>query len=168
MNTYMFLPEHPEGEPVRLVVPLDPMNSASAEDLETMEVLISQYGVLHDLDGTAEKGEKIQPPPSFEIATENKPLEKSGGGAEDYKGRLVLMDEDSGEVVGALDEKVPIKEDNAISARGHEKDPVVVDLPTEEEELAGRIEAYVHPPTPEQQDMLMKTAGLIRYAFLPL
>lgn len=166
MSVYMFLPEDPHGEPVKLFIPLDPSNPVSAEDLETMEVLLSQYGVLHDLDAVdlTHKGETT----SVKLGQSGdlKPPSPYAKDPPDYKGRLVLMDEDSGEIMGALDENIPIKEDAALGLRGHEKDPVVVDI--SEEELVGRIKAYVHPPSPEERDLLLKTAGLIRHVCFKL
>ncbi|KAF8528187.1 senescence-associated protein-domain-containing protein [Hysterangium stoloniferum] len=160
MYTYMFLPEAPGSDIVELVVPLDIHNPASAEDLETMEVLLSQYGVVHDFEApvardTSSAGQQ----PSVETTAlyQHKP----SGSASDFKGRLILMDENNGEVMGTLDENVSIKEDTSLAIQGHEKDPVVVELPSEEEELAGRIEAYVHPASAEERDALMQTAGYI-------
>jgi spartin len=158
-HTYMFLPETENSGLVQLVVPPNPSNLASYQDLETMEVILSQYGIVHDMEGPVmEKGKG-----GGELSdTKSGPGVIGGTGPSDFKGRLVLMDEDDGEVVATLDEAVPIKEDKSLAAVGHEKEPVVINLPGEEDEKAGRREAYAHPASPEEQDMMMKTAGLIR------
>ncbi|GJJ11949.1 hypothetical protein Clacol_006187 [Clathrus columnatus] len=184
--TYIFLPE--EGsEFVRLVVPLDPNNPNSLQDLETMEVILSQYGVLHDIDAGLTNGntpvEDIPPPyapsstpsasASNSMTTSHSVVSPQGVGdvsMSDFKGHLVLMDQDSGEVMGTLDEKVKLQEDEVLSApkQGREKDPVVVELPSEEEEAQGKYTAYVHPADEHDRDMLIKTAGLISNGILVL
>ncbi|KAF8505096.1 senescence-associated protein-domain-containing protein [Gautieria morchelliformis] len=154
MHSYVFLPEVESSGLVQLTASPDPSNPASFQDLETMEVILSQYGILYDVEGP-------------NLDTQSKPeadREKKGynleppTGTSDLKGRLVLVDEHDGEIVATLDDGVPIKEDKALTAEGHEKDPVVIELPGE---AAGRIEAYAHPPSGEERDMLMQTAGLI-------
>ncbi|KAH8114176.1 senescence-associated protein-domain-containing protein [Phellopilus nigrolimitatus] len=79
----------------------------------------------------------------------------------DFKGRLVLVDEDDGEVVGTLGEQFHIREDKALRSKGHEKDPVVVDIPEYDDRPDRPTEVYIHPVPIEQQDTLMKTASLI-------
>jgi hypothetical protein len=54
---------------------------------------------------------------------------------EDLRGRFVLINEDNGEVVGALDGSVRVHEDPSLGERGHEKDPVVVELPDDADML---------------------------------
>ena len=156
----MFLPESEGAGFVQLEVPPDPANPASFQDLETMEVVLAQYGVLHDMEGPLVEKDRG----AAELSdTKYGPDDRSG--TSELKGRLVLMDEDDGEVVATLDEAVQIKEDISLAAVGHQKDPVVVDLPGDEHERAGRTQAYAHPASPEEHDMLMKTAGLIRCVF---
>lgn len=176
--TYIFLPEEPGREFIRLVVPLDPNNPSSAQDLETMEVILSQYGVLHDVDADAGSAvaDRSPPPyappgPSVSTSTINKQpavissSDVKNASMSDFKGHLVLMDQDSGEVMGTLDEKVKLREDEALSVptQGREKDPVVIELPSEEEEALGKTVAYVHPADGHDRDVLMRTAGFIRY-----
>lgn len=156
--TYMFLPEFESAGLVQLVVPLDPSNSASALDLESMEVILSQYGVLYDLEGPSPDKPKEGYPENDNTC--DRPGTSIGDS--DFKGRLVLVDEKDGEIVATLDEGVPIIEDKALAAKGHEKDPVVIDIPDGVEGHAGRIEAFAYPAGPEERDLLMRTAGLIR------
>ena len=44
--------------------------------------------------------------------------------------------------------------------KGHEKDPVVVELRDEKE--GGRTGPFVHPVTVDESDILMRTSGLVR------
>ena len=80
----------------------------------------------------------------------------------DLKGRLILVDDENGQVIGELSEKVQVHEDEAMKfpPSGHEKDPVVVELRDEKE--GGRTGAFVHPITVDESDFLMRTAGLVR------
>ena len=85
--------------------------------------------------------------------------------AEDLRNRLVLVDENSGEVLGSLASNVAIREDANISAPGHEKDPVIVDIPDQDQSAKDQEEAYIHVSTWEESDPLMRTATLIRCVF---
>ena len=72
------------------------------------------------------------------------------------------MDDENGQVIGELSEKVQVHEDEAMKfpPSGHEKDPVVVELRDEKE--GGRTGVFVHPITVDESDLLMRTAGLVR------
>jgi spartin len=91
-------------------------------------------------------------------------------GDEDLRGRFVLVNEDSGEIVGALDRSVRVHEDPSLGERGHEDDPVVVELPEGEggggalDELRD-IEVIVRAIPPEERDWMLKGAEYVRYVF---
>ncbi|TDL14306.1 hypothetical protein BD410DRAFT_846150 [Rickenella mellea] len=92
--------------------------------------------------------------------TDSDPDSKGAGpglGDADLKGRLVLVDEDDGEVVGTLGDQFTITEDKGLREQGMEKDPVVVELP---EDDAGR-DVFVHAIPYEHQDVIMKGATLL-------
>ena len=88
-------------------------------------------------------------------------------GEEDLRGRFVLVNEDSGEIVGALDRSVRVREDPSLAERGHEDDPVVVELPEGEggggalDELRD-IEVIVRAIPPEERDWMLKGAEFVR------
>lgn len=88
-------------------------------------------------------------------------------GEEDLRGRFVLVNEDSGEIVGALDRSVRVHEDPSLAERGHEDDPVVVELPEGEggggalDELRD-IEVIVRAIPPEERDWMLKGAEFVR------
>ncbi|KAF9234489.1 hypothetical protein BU15DRAFT_78975 [Melanogaster broomeanus] len=71
------------------------------------------------------------------------------------RGRLVLVDEDNGEVVGELDHNLRIHEDPALGARGAENDPVVIEIAdgTSQEAFACLI-------PPEDRDWITQSAYL--------
>lgn len=110
-----------------------PTTNAETEDLETFEVLLSQYGVLRELDAP-----------------------EKGNYGSDVKGKLVLVDEDDGEVVGSLGDQYRIREDPDVSR--NEKAPVIVEMPEE-----GGGELYIHSVNPDEQDFILRSAQFIRY-----
>ncbi|CEL54491.1 hypothetical protein RSOLAG1IB_07094 [Rhizoctonia solani AG-1 IB] len=125
-----------DGGNVTLTVP-SPMTDAATEDLESLEVLLSQYGILQETgSGGSTSGDK----------------RPTNG---DNKGRLVLVDEDNGAMLGTLGEQFNIREDPGLVSRGHEKDPVVIEIPERGEQV------YVHNISPDEQDWLLRSAGYI-------
>lgn len=173
-----------------------PNSPTEEEDEETFEVILGQYAAVEDIadspppayadDYTASPSSYTQgkrpvpPPPSTSAAGPSIPgkvpppplpprvlAEKQDPDA-DLKGRLVLVDEEDGEIVGTLGEQFHIREDKSLHAKGHEKDPVVVDLPDEGLEPGKTPEVYIQVVPYEQQDLLMKTASLIRLDFTHL
>ena len=84
---------------------------------------------------------------------------------EDLKGKLVLVDEDNGDVVGSLcDDSFRIREDPSLIRPGNEKVPVIIDLPEDGGETSGRRDAFVHtlPPMDDSDDFFMKSAHVLR------
>ncbi|KAL0573898.1 hypothetical protein V5O48_008046 [Marasmius crinis-equi] len=114
-----------------------------AEDIETFDSVLGQYLNL-DVNTPS--------PPST-------PPKKD----EDLRGRLLLRDEDTGEIVGELDRKVVVREDPVLSERGHENDPVVIEIPedatTTPPETA--IEAFAISVPPDEQNWMTKSATLV-------
>lgn len=104
------------------------------------------------------------------------------------RGRLVLMDESSGEVVGSLPSQISFKEDPAISAEdklkhaGEEAGPVVVELPPSMydaytsgegldpkvlgEELLETREVFVRAIPQEEQDWMTTSATVVRFVLI--
>ncbi|VDC03926.1 unnamed protein product [Peniophora sp. CBMAI 1063] len=105
-----------EGRDLTLVLPSG-QGGAAADDLETFHGILSEYG-----------GFAAQDTAIASIDDANFTLEKPAPD-EDLRGRFILVNEDNNEVVGALDRNVHIHEDPTLYAKGHETDPVVVELP---------------------------------------
>ena len=59
-------------------------------------------------------------------------------------------------MLGTLGEQFNIREDPGLVSRGHEKDPVVIEIPERGEQV------YVHNISPDEQDWLLRSAGYIR------
>ncbi|KAF8913427.1 hypothetical protein CPB85DRAFT_1375636 [Mucidula mucida] len=86
-------------------------------DVETFDGILAQYTQF-----THQVTEKPIPAYVSEVSEKSRPLS-------DYRGHLVLVNEDSGEVVGEFDKKINVHEDPKLRERGHEKDPVVITVP---------------------------------------
>ncbi|THH16680.1 hypothetical protein EUX98_g9261 [Antrodiella citrinella] len=161
------------------------------EDAETLDIVLSQYesGVVRHRDGRDDGHDsqsRTQPPPSDQHTTES-----TDGNAHSavhindpsLRGRLVLMDESSGEVVGELPERLSFKEDPALISgekrkqKGEEAGPVVLELPPDMydaytsgkglpvdvigEDLAETRDVFVRAIPEEEQDWLTTGATVI-------
>jgi spartin len=160
----------PGGELV-LTLPA-PKDSSQKEDLETLEVILAQYAVLQTQEDTA-----VTPlggaPPDNPNMTGGGGIGEGGYGDGDLKGRLVLVDEGNGQVVGMLDDRFNIREDAGMHAAGSEKDPVVVEIPEEEDEpsvesdgeegISAKRETFVYTIPVDDSDWISQTAGFLRY-----
>ncbi|TFK88297.1 hypothetical protein K466DRAFT_521073 [Polyporus arcularius HHB13444] len=159
---------------IRLTVPIpsrpDPHR---AETVEAFDHMLGQYA---DFDWHADAHEHAPQP---EAAQGKQPTE-------DLRGRLVLMDEQTKEVVGELPNKVNIKEDPALAGDAKGKDgepaPVMLELPPdmydaytgagtsvvpytdETSELDEAREIFVRAIPPEDQDWMTKSATMISQA----
>lgn len=81
---------------------------------------------------------------------------------EDYRGQLVLVDENDGNIVGSLGDQFNIRENSQVMAQGHE-DPVLIEMPDENDAAEGsEMEVWVHPVPIDQQCNIMKTSSYIR------
>jgi spartin len=127
-----------------------PNTTNQKEDVETLEVILAQYLVLQI--------EEDAPPPFEGSSTDFNP---DG----DLKGRLILVDEDNGQVVGTLGEQFSLQEDASLRAEGSEKAPVLVEIPDEEDEgsssQGARRPIFVHTIAVDDSDWVSKTAGFL-------
>ncbi|KAL5528862.1 hypothetical protein ACEPAG_4836 [Sanghuangporus baumii] len=166
-----------------------PRDQSDIEDQETFGVLLEQYSAVEAIDfyglppaysevitqspvsinPRSSLTKRPVPPPPTQRNLEKPllpPRSVSPGLPhenlynDDLRGRLVLVDEHDGELVGTLGERYNIREDNALQARGHEKDPVIVDIPADGDTTRAE-NVYVYPFPLDQQDSIMKTASII-------
>lgn len=170
-----------------------------AEDIETFDQLLAQYA---DLDWSYATPEKSSVPPplparNLQVPSSNPPRDAPHtnikASVEEHRpvddaslrGRLVLVDEGNGDVVGELPQTLHITEDPSLPMPGRtgggtgeaapvvlELDPDVFDactgarpLGTEGEALLELREVFVHAVPPEEHDWMMKGATLIRSVF---
>jgi hypothetical protein len=121
-----------------------PTNKDDDDDVQTFEVLLRQYGCLPMQEVPEVKGQAAVASRSsgdlrslgITSATSSTP-----GGPPlpprspvpsvtetKQQGRLVLVDSTSGEVVGEIDQAVNVEEDPALSEKGKEQQPVIIDF----------------------------------------
>jgi spartin len=118
------------------------------EDLETFQSIIAQYAELRG--GPA--------PTSAPLPTATHP--------HDLRGHLVLINEDSGEIIGEVDtdRRFTIQEDTTLAERGREDDPVVLDIPNGAANATEShpLQLFVSFVPPGQEDWITKGATIIR------
>jgi hypothetical protein len=133
----------------RIVVTLPlPGSTAELEDLDSLEVLLRQYGCL---------GAEITALTDIEAPHMGM---NAGPASQDMRGRLVLINEDSGEVVGELDQKLDIQEDKRIAQDDKDK-PVMLDFGGEVDGYAPQVIVKTVPQE-EMDDWILKGAHYMR------
>lgn len=128
-------------------------------DVETFDGILAQYTQF-----THQVTEKPIPAYVSEVSEKSRPLS-------DYRGHLVLVNEDSGEVVGEFDKKINVHEDPKLRERGHEKDPVVITVPegkVQDVNDETPLEFFAQAIPPDQQDWMTKSATVVRRVFVAL
>jgi spartin len=147
VRTYTF--DGTEDDPSDLVLTVSPpaatgtssLDPVFAEDVQTFEGILAQYADF--------RRQPVESPSPDVPAVQNS----------DLRGHLVLVNQDSGEVVGEVEQQFTIMEDPALKEAGRENDPVVIEIP-EKDEDAMQMFARVVPP--EEQDWITKSATVIR------
>jgi spartin len=126
-----------------------PITTETADDVELFHSVLVGYAT--DVRGDAQ-------------LQQQQPAQPAEEEEEDLRGRFVLMNEDSGEIVGALDRSVRVHEDPSLGERGHEEDPVVVELPEDADEFdeLRDLDVLVRAVPPEDQDWMLKGAVFAR------
>ena len=148
------------AEPDELVLtvscpPGDKKSSHLHEDLETFESILEQYAI--EFRCSASPGTQTQipsiPPPTYVNDQKN------------LHGHLVMINEDTGEIVGEVEDRFRIQEDPMMYQQGHENDPVVIEVPDEgglREEDANALAAFARIVPPDEQDWITKSATVVR------
>jgi spartin len=141
----------PDGSTLELLLPLA-TEPGLLEDQDTFHGVLAQYAEICDSTTGSQdlKAPAVAPPPI--------PSQQESSDHEAMRGRLVLIDETNGEIVGELDNRMNINEDPSLSVQGRETDPVVIELPEDDTRAAL---ALAIPP--EDQDWIIKSASFARY-----
>jgi len=126
------------------------------EDLETFEGILSQYA---DFRGVSEDS-KVSPTSSQ--PSEKIMLNREGPNDSRLRGQLVLVNENTGEVVGEVEQKFNVKEDPGLAEKGHERDPVVIEIPEGATPTESAIDVFARTIPPEQQNWMTTAATLVR------
>jgi hypothetical protein len=77
-----------------------------------------------------------------------------------------MINEETGEVVGEVEDRFRIQEDPVLYERGHENDPVFIEIPDEaglREGDANALAAFARIVPPDQQDWITKSATIVRH-----
>ena len=133
---------------LQIVIP-SPSSSADMEDLESFEVLLRQYKSI-GAEATALANVTVPPLGSASAA----PM------AEELRGRLMLVNEDNGEVVGEFDESFDMEEDQKLASENRDK-PVMLDFGDVVEGYSPSVKVRTVPQD-ELDDWMLKGAHTIR------
>jgi spartin len=172
---------HTTGAEGRLEVAIPELDTDGlAQDLDTFDHILNQYYAQLPSKGANETaydvGAKVD---AMEVPTPA--LAGEDGDFEDMRGRLVVIDESDGRIIGELDDQLKIREDPTLNHGLSEDDPVILDLPPDYDsviasdrlgdtrnvgqpmELPAR-EIFVRAASPtEQKDELAGVTSLVRY-----
>ncbi|KAI0324694.1 hypothetical protein GY45DRAFT_342417 [Cubamyces sp. BRFM 1775] len=187
-RTYTFqaadTPVGAEPSLIRLTIPIPPRHDAHrAETVEAFDHILAQYT---EVEGIAPEPHSQAYHEAETRTAASHAASEAAAQPEDLRGKLVLMDEESGEVVGELPSRVHITEDPALAKAEKGKDgepaPVLLELPPDvydaytgqgtsvvpyhepESELEEAREIFVRAIPPEDQDWITKSATFISQA----
>lgn len=148
-----------------LKVPTKGSDQYLAEDLETFDSLLSQYGELRGANSTVPS----RTPSPSSAAGEEKSADKPGNPTVydgDLRGHIVAINQDTGEVIGQLDDKhFKLHEDPKMHEQGHEDDAVYIEVPenlTPAQEDANAMQMFIQAIPPDEQDWITKSATIVR------
>ncbi|KAF9453641.1 hypothetical protein P691DRAFT_694194, partial [Macrolepiota fuliginosa MF-IS2] len=155
------------ADPTELVltIPTPPGGAKSTpldEDLNTFEGILAQYAVDFRSPFTP-----AQPQPQSRAVPNEPPPSYANDDNKDLRGHLVMINEDTGEVIGEVEDRFRIQEDPVMYQRGHESDPVVIEVPDEaglRESDASALEAFARIVPPDQRDWITKSATVVSHA----
>lgn len=170
-RTYTLKPSAADASEVliRLWPPMpDEHNAALTEDLETFDGILTQYvevryanAIGSPTPGQLSTFSRSLSPPPHSMGTA-KIGERHG---DDMRGRVVMINEDTGEVLGELDHKLRVREDANLQS---DQGAVVLEIPEERtgrEQDATAMEMFVRAIPPEEQDWITKSATIVRCGF---
>ncbi|KAJ3732124.1 senescence-associated protein-domain-containing protein [Lentinula guzmanii] len=139
-----------ESEELELHIPVfdseDPQELQRLEDVDTLEGIFTEYANFRESQATSV------------FASQNIPLKDV---SQAPRGHLVLVNEDSGEIIGEVDKKISVHEEPALShsETGHEHDPVVIEIGQDEE--GQTVEVFARTIPADQQDWITNSAKLV-------
>lgn len=162
---YIFHTDQNDGQMVLVLPCAGEKEGRVAEDLDTLQGILAEYG--------QNRGPIIAETVLTEVQSPEQSISSSDGidpaasyiGDKELRGRFVLMNEDNGEIIGALDNHIHVQEDPTLAEKGHEHDPVVVELPegVDSIEQVSESEILVKAVPPEERDWMFKGAMMARY-----
>lgn len=155
--TFHAIPQDPAELVLTIRLDRGDSNQHQQEDLDTFEGILAQY--VADLCGLGQQANAPAAPQD---------LGSSGitRGDKDLRGHLVMVDEKTGEVVGEIEDRFRITEDPVMYEKGHENDPVIIDVPevSTRERDANAFEAFARIVPPDQRNWITKSASVVSHA----
>ncbi|KDR81921.1 hypothetical protein GALMADRAFT_135312 [Galerina marginata CBS 339.88] len=155
LRTYSFAGTQTYPTDLTLAIKV-PRSNSELENLNTFENILQQYVVdYHDTSSTV--------PPT--IAGQSTTVDIKSG-SKDLRGHLVMVNEDTGEVVGEVEDKFRIKEEPAMHERGHENDPVIIEVDEDSARRsdANALEAFAILVPPDQRNWITASANIVSHA----
>lgn len=137
---------------LKIAVPED-VQPYFIEDIETFEGILAQYADFQAASQTQQGSKSAETLETTKISPQ---------GSGDLRGRLVLVNQDNGEVVGEFDDKLKVQEDPSLRAKGHEDDPVVIEIPSDAETNEGSREVFARAVAADQRDWITQSATVVR------
>jgi spartin len=160
-----------ESEPTEILLRVKTqatgINPELTEKLDTFESILEQYAV--DFRRPSISGPiPYENPPDVPPKTQPQSLGIAKG-EKDFRGHLVMVNEDTGEIIGEIQDNLQIYEDPAMYEVGHRNDPVVIEVPEEttRQSDANARQAFASLIPPDQQNWVTKSASMFRYAAVP-
>lgn len=159
-RTYTFAPT--PSDPTHLILTLKGPRPGSSdielvEKLDTFDNILEQY-VVNFKGKFATNGSDLGAPTSayntgIDSVTSNK----------DLRGHLVMINEDTGEVVGEVEDRFRIREDPVMYEKGYENEPVIIEVAEESniESDANALEAFARMVPPDQRNWITKSANVV-------
>ena len=155
-RTYTFAGTQLEPADIVLRVKVPSVSNPELSDkLEAFDSILEQY--VADFRRPANRGTETPIPP----------IQPAGlgvtSGEKDLRGHLVLINEETGDVIGEVQENFRINEDPAMYEAGRQNDPVIIEIPeqTTRESDSNALEAFARLVPADQQNWITKSASIV-------
>ncbi|THV01302.1 hypothetical protein K435DRAFT_963634 [Dendrothele bispora CBS 962.96] len=124
-------------------------------DLEMFESILSQYADFRGAADDADVSPSSSQPPGKIMFDRDEPNDSR------LRGQLVLVNEDTGEIIGEVEKRLNVKEDPGLAEKGHEKDPIVIEIPEGVKPTEGAVEVFARTVSPDEQNWMMTGAVFV-------
>lgn len=136
----------------------------TADKLETLETILEEY--ISEFRYAGPGVVAVEPL----TAGQTNAISGAVDGNRDLRGHLVMINEDTGEIIGEVEDRFRITEDATMQQKGHENDPVVIHVPDEYTRDSDKhaLEVFATVIPPEQRNWISTSANIVRCAsYLP-
>jgi spartin len=144
------------------------INPELVEKLDTFESILEQY-VLDFRRPSTGGPSSYQNPPIVPPKTQTPPALGVARGKTDIRGHLVMINEDTGEIIGEIQDNIQIHEDPSMYEAAHRNDPVIIEVPEEtpRQADANALQAFARLVPPDQQNWITKSASVFGSVGVP-